>query len=220
MGQEHRGLEVARDFAVRAHGDQKYGGDKPYVVHLDDVSGILREFGYDDQEIQDAAFLHDVIEDTKVGFDEIEELFGTRVARMVKFCTDLPGYPNRRTRKAATYAKMRETLDGDALDWLWDAVRVKLADRIANIRACFRGDRSDLWMMYKREQQAFSDALYADGVAHDMWDEYERLLAVPPADMGKSLRGQMQTAGFAKAYGGSEVSTLTPADAVTREDLK
>lgn len=215
---------LARDFAVQAHGDQKYGNDKPYVVHLDDVAGLLRRFGYDDQDLQDGAFLHDVLEDTKVTFEELEKAFGGRVALIALFCTDLPGYPNRRTRKAATYAKMRAVIDQarteEAPEWLWAAVGVKLADQLANIQSCFTGDRPDLWQMYYKERQAFSDALYTEGLYHDLWDEYERLLSVPPAGLGKALRDREKMAGFAKTYGGSEVSTLTPADAVTREDLK
>jgi len=212
-------MTEARDFAIKAHGDQKYGTDKPYVVHLDAVASILREFGYDNQGIQDAAYLHDVLEDTQIKFDELADQFGVHVSRIVKFCTDLPGYPNRRTRKAATYAKMRQQIDEysfDALpEWLWDAVRVKLADRLANIRACWE-NRPDLWQMYEKERVAFGLALHSPGVCDRMWMEYERLLSRPPSNMDKAVRQQEQVAGF----GGSEVSTLTSADAVIPGDLK
>jgi len=62
----------ARDFAIQAHGDQKYG-TKPYVYHLDQVAAICCtiKFHYDSETLRTAAFLHDVLEDTKVTHAEL-----------------------------------------------------------------------------------------------------------------------------------------------------
>jgi (p)ppGpp synthase/HD superfamily hydrolase len=48
----------ARDFAIRAHGDQKYGSE-PYVAHLDAVVAVLNEFGYSGDEYVCSGYLHD-----------------------------------------------------------------------------------------------------------------------------------------------------------------
>ena len=52
----------ARAFAIKAHGDRKYGS-KPYVVHLDDVARTAVELGFTSPEHQVVAFLHDVLKD-------------------------------------------------------------------------------------------------------------------------------------------------------------
>src|SRR6266404_6039028 len=59
-------ITEATRFAIDAHGEQRYRR-KPYQVHLIDVVNVLRRFiDWDDlpQEFIDAAWLHDVLEDT------------------------------------------------------------------------------------------------------------------------------------------------------------
>lgn len=53
------------------------------------------------------------------------------------------------------------------------ALRVKLADRIANIR---RSTDSSLFQMYRKERETFYLAYYSAGVSDEMWVEYDRLL--------------------------------------------
>jgi len=175
----------AREFAIKAHGDQKYGTE-PYVVHLDGVVGVLKEFGYTDDETLAAAYLHDVLEDTKTEFSTLLGIFGSAVARAVLFATDELG-PNRRLRKRDTYAAVIrdiaawEERDERAplSDEEWDAVpigmRVKLADRIANIRSTLQ-DRGSLFHMYRKERKTFYLAYHSVGVCDAMWAEYDRLL--------------------------------------------
>lgn len=111
----------ARAFAVAAHGDQRYGAH-PYEHHLTAVVGVLERFGITDPELVAAAWLHDVIEDTAVGRDEIAERFGTRVAGIVWALTDGEG-DDRAARKRVSHARIAATPD---------AATVKVADRIAN----------------------------------------------------------------------------------------
>jgi len=198
----------ARQIAVEAHGDQKYGADRPYVVHLDAVDTICTTHGYTDETTRSGAYLHDVLEDTAL---TTKELFGLGMSQdvvsVVLFCTDEPG-PNRKTRKMLTYRRIRGLLDaqlahGTLPRWLIAAVRVKLADRLANIHACFGGDRADLFQMYKKEQAAFREALHVPGICDTMWAEYDRLLATPPEGLDRAIRARGQVAGFARAYGGA-----------------
>ncbi len=67
----------ARDFAIAAHGEQRYG-DHPYVFHLDAVAALLAPYGVDAQTI---GYLHDVVPgagepDWATG--AVENLFATR----------------------------------------------------------------------------------------------------------------------------------------------
>jgi len=137
-------LKHARDFAILAHGDQKLSDGQPYSVHLDLVVNWLAHFKYfnvdDHQDVFIAAYLHDVVEDTKVTLDEIEARFGYRVRMLVWRLTDEPG-ANRKEKKLNTYPKI-----------VGIAEAIKLADRITNVTYSnnpkYRG-------MYKMEQAEF-----------------------------------------------------------------
>lgn len=182
-------LRFVRFFAATKHGDQKYAGGLPYTHHLAAVEAVLRRFGPArdgsipdalarvthpgncgcneehsvpaDQTMLEAAWLHDVVEDRGVKVKEIREMFGDEVARLVEAVTDEPG-ENRKARKFATYPKIREA---GAL-----AVRLKLADRIANI------EQGGLSKMYQKEHEDFKRALYTPGENEDMWEHVNKLV--------------------------------------------
>jgi len=173
-------LAEAREFAVRAHGDQTYGEGKPYEVHLDDVVAILQEYGYGGAHLL-AGLLHDVVEDSPLTAEDLLAAgFSDEVVAIVLFATDENGH-NRRTKKERTYRRVREQLDQyrvapDGFGWLPKAIRVKLADRLGNIRRTLAGDGAHLLQMYRKERRIFREAYYLPGVADAMWVEYDRLL--------------------------------------------
>lgn len=74
---------AAREFAIQAHGDQRYGR-MPYSYHLDQVASKLREledYGWNvPEEAYVVAYLHDVLEDTEVTYEELYQKFGVNVA--------------------------------------------------------------------------------------------------------------------------------------------
>lgn len=147
-------VELARSHAITAHRDQLYGG-RPYVVHLDAVHDVLVETGYGSNEpALVAAYLHDILEDTAVTWFEIEKYFGRAIADIVLFCTDPPG-KTRKERKAKACSRWRARLDSRGHEALDTHVAVKVADRIANVRA---SDGRRL-KMYRKEAKAFHDAL-------------------------------------------------------------
>nr|WP_322623869.1 HD domain-containing protein [uncultured Flavobacterium sp.] len=148
-------LQKARDFAINSHGDQKYG-DYPYEIHLGHVVNVLLRFGVmPDTECQinlmAAAWLHDVLEDTPVTYEQIEAAFNPEIARIVHSVTDEPGN-TRRERKEKTYVKLAQNPDG---------VIVKLADRIANVEFSLVHGNIDLLDMYQKEQPGFEAAIKA-----------------------------------------------------------
>lgn len=158
----------ARMVAVQAHGNQVYDGMFPYSKHLDDVVEVLKEFGYAGRFII-AGYLHDSLEDTALSYNKIKNYFGTDVAEMVYSVTDELGR-NRAEKQAKTLDKIRLNPD---------AIVLKLADRIANVR---HGGKIK---MYVEEYPEFSTRLYRHRSAHfkeygdsSMWAELERLLGV------------------------------------------
>ncbi len=143
-------------FALEKHSGQLYG-HAPYHVHLFDAVHVLRRF-FDweslSQDIIDAVWLHDTIEDTETTKEEIEEKFGINVANLVHAVTNESG-ENRKERHLKTYPKIRNTED---------AITVKLADRIANIEQAISHDRygrppQKIFSMYVREWDGFVSEL-------------------------------------------------------------
>lgn len=136
--------ERARTLAEVMHMEQKYG-DRPYTYHLKSVVLVLREHGVRDEELIAGAWLHDIVEDTPASIADIEKLFGNRVATIVDLVTDPPG-KNRKERKKLAYRRISTSSD---------AVVVKLADRIANIRESILNENESLTKMYRSEDNSF-----------------------------------------------------------------
>jgi len=171
-----------RKFAAEAHAGQLYG-ILPYAVHLDAVEAVLIDYGYTDAVHRDGAQTHDIVEDTDLtAKDLLDAGIPDEVVAVALFCTDEDG-PNRKTRKALTYKRVHALLslylkDHDAYPYVPTAIRVKLADRLANVRACVRqgAEGRGLLKMYRREAVAFREALYHPGMADTMWEEYDKLM--------------------------------------------
>jgi len=163
----------ARKYASGMHGNQTYGNSKygdgtvSYVTHLDDVAEVVSICG---PVAIMTAYLHDVLEDTKATYLDLENRFGANIALMVLICTDSPGM-NRRERKQRTNAALA-TIDDN-----WNlALMVKLADRLCNVRACVIGDQSKLLRMYEAEHDDFKSAVYRSGWGETLWQELDRIL--------------------------------------------
>jgi (p)ppGpp synthase/HD superfamily hydrolase len=128
-------LIAARNFATGAHRaiDQrrKYTGEC-YSHHLHRVVEILRPID-DDEHTLAAAYLHDVVEDTKVTLADITGTFGMRVGGLVYDLTSSTE-GNRATRKAADRARFSSADPA--------AKTIKLADIVDNITGLAKHDPS------------------------------------------------------------------------------
>ena len=160
-------LKKAQLFAINAHGDQLYG-NKPYSVHLEHVVSLLSAYGETAQVI---GYLHDVVEDTDKTIADIKNEFGDFVGDRVSILTDESG-SNRKERKTKTYAKMSQVTGELEL-----ALVVKAADRLANLQASYSGNNARLLNIYKQEHKVFKSSVQRDGLASDIWQEIEQLLA-------------------------------------------
>ncbi|WP_165247564.1 HD domain-containing protein [Paludisphaera soli] len=82
-------LEAAMRFAAVAHRDQlRRSSDTPYFQHVAVVAAIVERAGFA-EEVVIAGLLHDVVEDTPTTLDEVAQAFGTEVARLVGFCSEV-----------------------------------------------------------------------------------------------------------------------------------
>ena len=168
-------LEIhAARFAERAHAGQEYAGGDFHEKHLARVAGTLRRFGVDDPVLLAAAWLHDTVEDTETTIDDIRREFGDDIADLVWRLTDEPG-KNRKERHRLTHIKIRGRPE---------AVRVKLADRIANVESALE-ERTHLLGMYRAEHRAFRDHLWQEAEWTEMWAHLDRLLGSAQSHPGE-----------------------------------
>jgi len=128
MVNDLRRLTKALAFAAEAHRNHRRKGasQEPYINHLIEVLDLVAQVEDGDTDVLIAAMLHDVLEDTATGYDELVAAFGDRVARIVRENSDdmtLPKPERRRARLASISKKSRE------------ARLVKCADIISNLRA-------------------------------------------------------------------------------------
>lgn len=151
-------------FAIKKHGDQKYG-DLPYVYHLVCVMDVLLRFGYRHESWIGAAWAHDLLEDTDTTREELRNLCGSFIEELVFAVTSEKG-KNRKERNQKTYPKTRNSLWGIAL---------KLSDRIANVEHS-KANNAGLYQMYKKEYPEFREALYTPSSYRNMWDHLDKLM--------------------------------------------
>lgn len=134
---------------------RKYTGED-YIHHPVEVASILRKAGYNSEEVQAAALLHDLVEDTELTLDFIVEEFGTTVASLVEGLTDVSKAEdgNRATRKAidrehiAKQSSMCKTIkladiisnSKSILEHDWEFARVYLKEKMALLRVLEDGD--------------------------------------------------------------------------------
>ena len=81
-------IERAYDVAERAHRGQVRKSGDPYITHPLAVATILAELGMTPVTLA-AALLHDTVEDTDYSLDDLEEEFGSEVAKLVDGVTKL-----------------------------------------------------------------------------------------------------------------------------------
>ena len=150
-GSDIAAFERAYLYSERAHAGQFRKDGKPYITHPLAVAEILAEWRLDAQTLI-AALLHDVVEDTGVTQELVDQVFGPLIGRLVENLTDIskPTDGNRRTRKALDLA---HTAKSDPL-----AKSVKLADLVANARDITTQD-PDFARVWLREKAALLEVL-------------------------------------------------------------
>ena len=123
-------VQRAYDYAADAHKDQKRKSGEPYIVHPLYVASIITELMIDPPTIA-AALLHDVVEDTGATVQQMQDMFGEEVARLVDGVTKLTklNFADREEQQAESLRKMILAMSKDIR-----VVLIKLADRLHNMR--------------------------------------------------------------------------------------
>jgi GTP pyrophosphokinase len=117
---------TALRFARRAHlGQHRKQTHDQFVEHPIAVAKLLADAGYDGRMVA-AAYLHDVVEKSEVGLDEIERRFGPEVAALVDSLSEDPAIDG--------YAARKRELRRRVLEAGQDPTIIYAADRVANMR--------------------------------------------------------------------------------------
>jgi (p)ppGpp synthase/HD superfamily hydrolase len=176
-------IDKARNFAISAHWGQMYGS-KPYYFHLDRVAEIAKRYELP-LEIQIAAYLHDVVEDTKVTANEVFEEFGYEIATLVYSVTDEElsdieldhigdNFKEENHKKQIRIAKKVKTYPKIISHPF--GVFLKLCDRIANVECSLTSKDTKMIDKYRDEQPEFKNKLFTPGVAQNLWHDLEALM--------------------------------------------
>lgn len=153
--------------AVKAHGNQrrKYTGE-PYVVHPVQVSEIVETVEHTPEMVA-AALLHDVVEDTNITLQYIEDQFGAVVAEYVHYCTNV-------SEKKDGNRTFRKKMDADHFAMgPAESQTIKIADLLSNAESIVKHDQKFFHSAFKYEKKYMLSVLTkADPTLREMAEKY------------------------------------------------
>lgn len=124
-------ITKAFNFAKQAHKGVKRRSGEPYIMHPLAVAKIVCvEIGLGSTSIC-SALLHDVVEDTDYTVEDIENIFGSKIAQIVDGLTKISGgiFGDRASAQAENFKKLLLTMSDDIR-----VILIKIADRLHNMR--------------------------------------------------------------------------------------
>ncbi len=160
-------LERAFEFASEKHAEQRRKTGEPYINHPTAVAGILAELGMDDVTIA-AGFLHDVVEDCGVTYEEMQARFGADVAQLVEGVTKLKRiqFSTKDEKQAENLRKLFLAMAGDVR-----VIIVKLADRLHNMRTIEgHGDKAKQRETAEETLHIFAPIAHRLGIWRVKWE--------------------------------------------------
>ncbi|MDZ4808471.1 MAG: HD domain-containing protein [Bacteroidota bacterium] len=123
-------------YATEHHQFQSRKGTKiPYMAHLLNECKLLAEKDCSD-EVLAASLLHDIVEDTDVTIEEVEEKFGKQVAEIVRGATELDKLEKKAIQKENSWQQRKEhTINFLQNEATIDQLMVTGADKLDNLRS-------------------------------------------------------------------------------------
>lgn len=166
----------AIEFAAAAHaGQYRKGTPVPYIVHPLNAARMLLLAGCEEHVA--AAVLHDVLEDTDRTFEDVERVFGRRVAELVANASEPDRMASWEERKRHTITFLREADE--------DTLLVAVADKLDNIRSIredlslrgevawtrFRRGRKEQMWYYRSLEEVFRER-FNGGAGHCLAESF------------------------------------------------
>ena len=156
----------AFEFAYDLHKEQYRKSGEPYIAHPVAVAELLRDLGGDSTTIA-AGFLHDVVEDTDVKVEEIEDRFGCDVRLLVEGVTKLSkfNFSSKTERQAENFRRMFLAMAKDIR-----VIVVKLADRLHNMRTLQHLIPEKQKRIARETREIFAPLANRLGIWHFKWE--------------------------------------------------
>jgi len=128
--EQNKVIRKAFDIALDAHKDQRRKTGEPYIYHPIEVAKIVaNEIGLGATSIA-CALLHDVIEDSEYTYEDINKIFGKKIADIVNGLTKISVMNHQNISiQSENYRKLLLTLSED-----FRVILIKIADRLHNMR--------------------------------------------------------------------------------------
>src|SRR5512138_3649893 len=123
-------IRKAYVYCAKVHQGQTRLSGEPYLVHPMEVAGILADLRLDVATVA-TGLLHDTVEDTLTTNEELAQIFGEEVARLVEGVTKIGKihFKTKEESQAENFRKMLLAMSNDIR-----VILVKLADRLHNMR--------------------------------------------------------------------------------------
>ncbi|MBO7364871.1 MAG: bifunctional (p)ppGpp synthetase/guanosine-3',5'-bis(diphosphate) 3'-pyrophosphohydrolase [Lachnospiraceae bacterium] len=182
-------VEEAYRMAVNAHKDQKRKSGEPYIIHPLNVALILAELELDLDSII-ASLLHDVIEDTDVTYQDIEQKFGTDVANIVdgvSKVTQIDWSVDKGDVEAENLRKMFMAMAKDIR-----VILVKLADRLHNMRTYQFWSPETQQRKARETMEIFSPVASRLGISKIKVELDDRSLAILHPEVFRELKTRLE----------------------------
>lgn len=162
-------VKQAHDFAKEAHEGKLRRSGEPYISHPIEVAITLAEMQLDHETLA-AALLHDVIEDTETTIEELRDLFGDRIVRLVdgvtklgriRWAAETDQAVREKERQAESLRKMFLAMVDDVR-----VVLIKLADRLHNMRTLEHMPRAKQLRSAKETMEIYAPLANRLGIWH------------------------------------------------------
>jgi GTP pyrophosphokinase len=159
-------LIAAWDFCIEAHKDQLRKSGEPYFVHCLQVAKILTDLKMDSTTIM-GGLLHDVVEDTGITIEEVEEKFGREVALLVNGVTKISElrFDSLEQRQAENFRKMILSMVKDIR-----VILIKFADRLHNMRTIEYLPRKKQERIAIETRDVYAPLAHRLGIAKIKWE--------------------------------------------------
>ncbi len=163
---DEKSLKKAYEYSLKAHIRQHRYSGEPYFEHCFNVALILAELRMDVTTII-SGLLHDVVEDTEIQLDVIDEEFGGTVAKLVDGVTKISElkFQSKEIRQAETFRKMLLSMAKDVR-----VIIIKFADRLHNMRTLEHVPEKKRPRIALETRDVYAPLAHRFGIAKIKWE--------------------------------------------------